>query len=46
MARMAHADDFALSRVTPDAQKLWFGAAKRGCARVPGPVARGAQGLR
>lgn len=27
MARMAHADDFALSRVTPDAQKHWFGIA-------------------
>jgi len=24
---MAHADDFALSRVTPDAQKHWFGIA-------------------
>ncbi|MGK9148125.1 cytosine permease [Plantibacter flavus] len=27
MARMAHADDFALSRVRPDAQKPWFGIA-------------------
>lgn len=27
MARMAHADDFALSRVTPDARKPWFGIA-------------------
>lgn len=27
MARMAHADDFALSRVTPSAQKHWFGIA-------------------
>lgn len=27
MARMAHADDFALSRVTPTAQKHWFGIA-------------------
>jgi len=27
MARMAHADDFALSRVTPNAQKHWFGIA-------------------
>ncbi|MDZ5144269.1 purine-cytosine permease family protein [Microbacterium testaceum] len=27
MARMAHADDFALSRVTPEAQKHWFGIA-------------------
>ncbi|MFF2276044.1 purine-cytosine permease family protein [Agromyces sp. NPDC058126] len=27
MARMAHADDFALSRVTPSAQKPWFGIA-------------------
>lgn len=27
MARTAHADDFALSRVTADAQKPWFGIA-------------------
>lgn len=27
MARLAHADDFALSRVRPDAQKPWFGIA-------------------
>ncbi|ALX66358.1 purine-cytosine permease family protein [Microbacterium sp. XT11] len=27
MARTAHADDFALSRVTPDARKPWFGIA-------------------
>lgn len=27
MARPPHADDFALSRVTPDAQKPWFGIA-------------------
>jgi cytosine permease len=27
MARMAHADDFALTRVRPDAQKPWFGIA-------------------
>jgi len=27
MARMAHADDFALSRVTPNARKHWFGIA-------------------
>ncbi|MGH3704959.1 MAG: purine-cytosine permease family protein [Agromyces sp.] len=27
MARLAHADDFALSRVTPEAQKPWFGIA-------------------
>ncbi|MEF3405062.1 purine-cytosine permease family protein [Agromyces sp. CCNWLW203] len=27
MARLAHADDFALSRVTPSAQKPWFGIA-------------------
>jgi cytosine permease len=27
MVRTAHADDFALSRVTPDARKPWFGIA-------------------
>lgn len=27
MSRMAHADDFALSRVNPSAQKHWFGIA-------------------
>ncbi len=27
MARMAHADDFALSRVTPEARRPWFGIA-------------------
>ena len=27
MSRMAHADDFALSRVNPNAQKHWFGIA-------------------
>lgn len=27
MARMAHADDFALTRVRPEAQKHWFGIA-------------------
>jgi cytosine permease len=27
MARTAHADDFALSRVTPEARKPWFGIA-------------------
>lgn len=27
MARLSHADDFALSRVRPDAQKPWFGIA-------------------
>jgi cytosine permease len=27
MARVSHADDFALSRVRPDAQKPWFGIA-------------------
>ena len=27
MARTAHADDFALSRVSPDARKPWFGIA-------------------
>ena len=27
MARTAHPDDFALSRVTPEARKPWFGIA-------------------